>query len=260
MKAVIFCGGFGTRLGASAEGLPKPMVPICGRPILWHIMSGYSHYGVREFILCVGYKKESIIDFFNNYLLYSSDMTFKISNGQTSVKLHNPNQADWDVTIIDSGVGTNTAGRLKAVESYIEENVFFLTYGDAVSDVNIKESLSFHYEHGKIATVTAVQPEGRFGALGLNGDDVSSFTEKPPGDDTFINGGFFVLNREVFSYLNKETEGEMLEQGVLPKLVKDGELSAFRHHGFWHPMDTERDLRALEQFGSDGQTPPWVKW
>ena len=255
MKAVILAGGFGTRLSEETTIRPKPMVEIGGRPILWHIMKIYSHYGINEFIVCLGYKGYFIKEYFATYFLHQSDVTLDLANN--TMEILNNTSEPWKVTLIDTGVETNTAGRIKQVMPYLDET-FMLTYGDGVADVDLDALLAFHRSHGKLATMTAVQPEGRFGALDLqeNGQ-VNRFTEKPKGDGHWVNGGFFVFEPQMAPYLGDDPT-VALEKAPLESLAADGELFTYRHHSFWKCMDTIRDRQQLEQMWLDA--PQWKVW
>ena len=259
MKVVIFAGGFGTRLSEETRLLPKPMVEINGRPILWHIMKIYSHYGFNEFVICCGYKGEMIKEYFANYFLRYSDVSFDFRDGKNSFSTHKQPHEKWKVTLVDTGLKTQTAGRLAKVKEYIDTDNFFLTYGDGVSDVNIEALLNFHQKNDKIATVTAVQPLGRFGALDINNNIVENFVEKPVGEGGWINGGFFVLNKKVFDYLPENSNDIMWEQEPMKNLAKNRELVAYHHEGFWQPMDTLREKHVLEKMAQDNKAP-WVTW
>jgi glucose-1-phosphate cytidylyltransferase len=256
MKAVILAGGLGTRISEETHLKPKPMIEIGGRPILWHIMKIYSAHGVYDFIICCGYKGYVIKEYFANYFLHMSDVTFDMSHNKMEV--HQKKVEPWRVTLVDTGDETMTGGRLKRVANYLEnEESFCFTYGDGVGDVDITAQLAFHHQHGKLATVTAVQPPGRYGALLRNGDAVFGFQEKPPGDGAWINGGFFVLNPKVIDYI--EGDQSSWEVGALESLATQGQLDAFEHRGFWQPMDTLRDKIHLESLWNAGQAP-WKCW
>ena len=256
MKAVILAGGLGTRLSEETSIRPKPMVDIGGKPILWHIMKMYSQFGICDFIICCGYKGYIIKEYFANYFLHSSDVTFDISNN--SIHVHQKRAEPWTVTLVDTGEQTMTGGRLKRVAEFIRSDDFFcLTYGDGVSDVNLSELVAFHRQHGKLATLTATSPPGRFGALEIRDRRVVNFKEKPRGDGAMINGGFFVLNPKVLSYITDDTT--IWEQDPLKMLAADGELMAYEHDGFWHPMDTLRDKYYLEDLWNSGRAP-WKLW
>lgn len=256
MKAVILAGGLGTRLSEETVLRPKPMVEIGGKPILWHIMKMYSSYGVNEFIICLGYKGYMIKEFFANYFLHMSDVTFDLANNQ--VQVHNNNSEPWKVTLVDTGEGAMTGGRLKLVEEYLkDEEDFCFTYGDGLAQIDIAELIEFHKKQKTIATVTAVQPPGRFGALQLSGSTVLGFTEKPDGDGGWINGGFFVLNKKVFSYI--QGPDTVWEKEPLENLAKDRQLSSYQLSGFWHAMDTLRDRYHLDGLWKSGHAP-WKSW
>jgi glucose-1-phosphate cytidylyltransferase len=256
MKAVILAGGLGTRLSEETHLKPKPMVDIGGRPILWHIMKIYSSHGVNEFIICCGYKGYVIKEYFANYFLHMSDVTFDMVGNEMEV--HNRMAEPWRVTLVDTGEDTLTGGRLKRVAGYVaNEEAFCFTYGDGVANIDVTSQIEFHCRHGKQATVSAVQPPGRYGALVLEGSAVRGFREKPPGDGAWINGGFFVLNPKVIELIDGDStswEGEPLET-----LAAKGELQAFQHEGFWQPMDTLRDKIQLEQLWTSGDAP-WKSW
>ena len=256
MKAIILAGGLGTRIAEETHLKPKPMIEIGGRPLLWHIMKIYSFHGVNDFIICCGYKGYIIKEYFANYFLHMSDVTFDMSKNQMEV--HQKNAEPWRVTLVDTGEQTLTGGRLKRVAKYVcDDEVICFTYGDGVADVDISQQIDFHKSHGKLATVTAVQPPGRYGALLRSGTNVQGFQEKPPGDGAWINGGFFVLNPKVIDFIdgdNSSWEGSPLET-----IAQKGELESFEHTGFWQPMDTLRDKNYLEDLWSSGKAP-WKKW
>jgi glucose-1-phosphate cytidylyltransferase len=256
MKCVVLAGGLGTRISEETHLKPKPMVEIGGRPILWHIMKIYSSHGVNDFIICCGYKGYVIKEYFANYFLHMSDVTFDMVSNQMEV--HHKKAEPWRVTLVDTGEKTLTGGRLKRVANYVEnEDAFCLTYGDGVADVDVTAQLKFHRRHGKMATVTAVQPPGRYGALLCTGDAVRGFQEKPPGDGAWINGGFFVLDPKVIDFIDDDSsswEGRPLEA-----LAAKGELKAFEHEGFWQPMDTLREKTHLENLWFSGKAP-WKSW
>jgi len=257
MKAVILAGGVGTRISEESNVRPKPMIEIGGKPILWHIMKLYSAHGVNDFIICCGYKGYMIKEYFSNYFLHMSDVTFDMANNQMQV--HQRHAEPWKVTLVDTGEQTMTGGRLKRVGEYLRgEDAFCLTYGDGVSDLNISELIRFHHAHGLHATLTSVYPPGRFGALDMDADlKVKTFKEKPKGDGNQINGGFFVLSPKVLELLaNDQT---VWEQAPLETLAQTGQLKAFRHTGFWQPMDTLRDKNLLEDLWVSGQAP-WKLW
>jgi glucose-1-phosphate cytidylyltransferase len=256
MKAVILAGGLGTRISEETSVRPKPMIEIGGKPILWHIMKIYSAHGVNDFIICCGYKGYMIKEYFANYFLHMSDVTFDMSTN--AVEVHQRNAEPWRVTVLDTGEQTMTGGRVKCVERYLEgERDFCLTYGDGLSDVDISAAIDFHRQHGRKATLTATQPPARFGVLDLEGGWVRRFREKPEGHDALINGGFFVLQRSVLDLIDgPET---VWERDPLERLAAQGELAAFTHTGFWQPMDTLRDKTYLESLWASGQAP-WKIW
>lgn len=255
MKAVILAGGLGTRLSEETGLRPKPMVEIGGRPILWHIMKIYSHHGINDFIICCGYKGYVIKEYFSNYSLHMSDVTFNLESGEHRV--HKRRGENWNVTLIDTGDATMTGGRLKRVSEYLDNQPFCFTYGDGVSDVDVRESIEFHRSHGCAATMMATYPPGRFGALEVTESKVTNFVEKPKGDGGLINGGFFVLDPIVFDYI--EDDETVWEQEPLMNLAKAGQLMAFEHHGFWQPMDTLRDKEKLEALWQT-RAAPWRTW
>ena len=256
MKAVILAGGLGTRLSEETHLKPKPMVEIGGMPILWHIMKGYSHYGINEFVICCGYKGYLIKEYFANYFLHTSDVTYHLDK-DNYMEIHRRKSEPWKVTLVDTGYHTQTGGRLCRVQSYIEGETFLFTYGDGVADVNIKALIDHHRQRGLKATLTAVQPPGRYGALNLEGDSVVQFQEKPDGDNAWINGGFFVLEPTVLDRIGADQTS--WEENVLPFLAADKQLSAYKHRGFWQPMDTLRDRHRLEELWNTGQAP-WKVW
>lgn len=256
MKAVILAGGLGTRLSEETSLKPKPMVEIGGKPILWHIMKMYSAHGINDFVICCGYKGYVIKEYFANYFLHTSDVTFDMAHN--AMEVHTRNAEPWRVTLVDTGDETLTGGRLKRVAQYVQDDeAFCFTYGDGVSNVNIAASIDFHRAHGKLATLTATQPPGRFGALNLDGQVIRSFQEKPQGDGAFINGGFFVLSPKVIDYI--EGDKTTWEKQPMEQLAHDGQIDAFFHHGFWQPMDTLRDKQHLEELWQSGQAP-WKIW
>lgn len=256
MKAVILAGGLGTRLSEETSLRPKPMVEIGGKPLLWHIMKIYAAHGVNEFIVCCGYKGYIIKEYFANYFMHMSDITFDMR--ENSMYVHKKRAEPWKVTLVDTGDSSMTGGRLRRIEPYVrDEEAFCFTYGDGVGDVDISASIEFHRAHGKAATLTATFPPGRFGALEIRSNRVLNFTEKPKGDGGMINGGFFVLSSKVFDYLDGDET--IWEQGPLTGLARDGELMAFEHHGFWQPMDTLRDKNYLEELWASGRAP-WQVW
>ncbi|CAH8193699.1 Glucose-1-phosphate cytidylyltransferase [Vibrio aestuarianus] len=256
MKAVILAGGLGTRLSEETSVKPKPMVEIGGKPILWHIMKQYSAHGINDFIICCGYKGYVIKEYFANYFLHMSDVTFDMKNNE--MKVHRKRAEPWTITLVDTGDNSMTGGRLGRVADYLkDEEAFCFTYGDGVGDVDITKTIEFHKSHGKNATLTATFPPGRFGALDIAAGQVKSFKEKPKGDGAMINGGFFVLSPEVLKLIDGDSC--TWEQYPLNKLAEDGELMAFEHHGFWQPMDTLRDKVYLEELWQDGKAP-WKIW
>ena len=256
MIAVILAGGLGTRISEETHLRPKPMIEIGGKPILWHIMKSYSAYGVNNFVICCGYKGYLIKEYFANYFLHMSDVTLDLQNNQMEV--HQRNAEPWRVTLVDTGDGTMTGGRLKRVADYLwNEESFCFTYGDGLSDVDISRVITFHKQHGKLATVTAVQPAGRYGALSMRGNSVTGFTEKPRGDGARINGGFFVLSPKCIELIGDDNTS--WESEPLSELVQRGELMAFQHDGFWQPMDTLRDKNVLEDLWASGSAP-WKVW
>lgn len=255
MKVVILAGGFGTRLAEETDRIPKPMVEIGGRPILWHIMKHYAHYGFKEFFIALGYKGEVIKRYFLDYYTLNGSMTINLSNGE--VQVHNKECEDWIVHLIDTGLHTNTGGRIKRLEPWLKDETFMVTYGDGVSDIDLHDLLRFHRSHGRLATVTAVRPPARFGGLIFDGDLVVEFTEKPQIGEGWINGGFLVFEPGVFDYL--EGDNTSLEADTLERLAADGQLAAYRHDGFWQCMDTLRDVRLLRSLWESGN-PPWKVW
>jgi glucose-1-phosphate cytidylyltransferase len=259
MKVVIFAGGLGTRLSEETEARPKPMVEIGGKPILWHIMKIYGHYGFDEFIICLGYKGVMIKEYFMNYYLHNSDVTIELSKNKIDV--HYSNIESFKVTLIDTGLETKTAGRLKRVQKYIGNEDFMLTYGDGVANIDLKSLVDFHHSHNKLVTVTAVQPEAKFGGMELNeSNTVINFKEKPKGDGKWINGGFFVLRPQVFDYLQDvNIDKIMWEENPLENLSKDGQLMAYKHYGFWKCMDALRDKIELEELWKTGRAK-WKIW
>ncbi len=257
MRAVILAGGFGTRLSEETSTRPKPMVEIGGRPILWHILKTYAHHGVNDFVICCGYKGYVIKEYFANYFLHMSDVTFDMRNNRMEV--HQKRAEPWNVTLVDTGDDSMTGGRLLRVEKFLrDEEAFCFTYGDGVGDVDIGATLAFHRRHGKLATLTATRPPGRFGALDIHEEEVQSFTEKPQGDGGMINGGFFVLSPEVLRYCT-QGDATVWEQEPLQRLAKEGQLMAYEHTGFWQPMDTLRDKHHLEELWTSGKAP-WKLW
>lgn len=255
IKAVLLAGGLGTRISEESHLRPKPMIEIGGKPILWHIMKMYSHYGINDFVICLGYRGYFIKEYFANYFLHTSDVTFDIARNQ--VEVHHRTAEPWTVTLVDTGEHTMTGGRLKRVRSYVGDSTFCLTYGDGVSDVPIDRLIQHHFAHQRIATVTAIQPPGRYGALNLEQDRVVSFQEKPAGDGAWINGGFFVLEPAVFDHI--EGDQTSFELHPLQALANAGQLTAYQHSGFWQAMDTLRDKNHLEELWKSGNAP-WKSW
>jgi len=256
MKAVILAGGLGTRIAEESDHKPKPMVEIGGRPLLWHIMKTYSHHGIKDFVICLGYKGYVIKEFFFNYYRHTSDLEIDLKSGEH--RILNSQSEDWKVTLVDTGAETMTGGRLKRVKPYLGDEPFCLTYGDGLSDIDLTSEIAFHRSHGKLATVAAVQPPGRFGVLNIDANkDVSSFEEKPSDEIGWINGGFFILEPKAIDYI--EDDSTSWERAPLSNLAKDGQLAAFQHSGFWQPCDTLRDKRDLEKLW-DGGAAPWRVW
>jgi glucose-1-phosphate cytidylyltransferase len=256
MKTVILAGGLGTRLSEETHLKPKPMVEVGGKPILWHILKMYSHFGINEFVICCGYKGYLIKEYFANYFLHTSDVTFHM-DVDNQMEVHHRMSEPWKVTLVDTGDFSQTGGRLGRVRPYLSGNSFCFTYGDGVASVDIAALINHHTQQGKLATLTAVQPPGRYGALHLDGSAVVQFQEKPDGDNAWINGGFFVLEPEVLELIDHD--GCSWEADVLPRLAAAGQLSAYRHPGFWQPMDTLRDRTRLEELWASGQAP-WKHW
>ena len=256
MKAVILAGGRGTRISEESALKPKPMIEIGGRPILWHIMKLYGEHGIREFIICCGYKGYIIKEYFANYFLHSSDVTFDLRDN--SVAIHNKKAEPWRVTLVDTGEDSMTGGRLKSVAPYVkDEEAFCFTYGDGVADIDLAALMQFHESHGRLATVTAVKPPGRFGALSLKGHVIDDFQEKPAGDGAWINGGFFVLSPKVIDRISDDQT--VWEREPMEQLAREDQFRAFFHEGFWQPMDTLRDKALLEELWQSGQAP-WKLW
>ena len=255
MKAVILAGGLGTRISEETHLKPKPMIEIGGKPVLWHIMKIYSHYGINDFIICLGYKGYLIKEYFANYYLHMSDVTFDMHDN--SMQVHQNAAEPWKVTLVDTGELTQTGGRLRRIASYLDNEDFCFTYGDGVSDVNIGKLIDFHQSRDTLATITAVQPPGRFGSLNVSGDKIDVFEEKPRGDGSWVNGGYFVLSPGVLDYV--EGDRTVWEQEPLQKIAGNGHLGAFLHHGFWQPMDTLRDKNYLEELWTSGNAP-WKVW
>lgn len=257
MKTVILAGGLGTRLSEETDLRPKPMVEIGGKPILWHIMKIYSHYGYNDFIICCGYKSYFIKDYFYHYYMHSSDITVDLTSNK--ITYHNSTSEPWKITLVDTGLDTMTGGRIKRVQKYIGNEPFMLTYGDGVGNINIPELINFHKQNKKTVTLTAVLPDGKFGALQLNNsDDITEFREKPAGDGSWINGGFFVCEPKVFDYITKG-DGTIFEREPLEKLAADKQLKAYKHTGFWKPMDTLKQKIELNSLWNS-DNPPWKVW
>jgi glucose-1-phosphate cytidylyltransferase len=255
MKVVILAGGLGTRLSEETQVRPKPMIDIGAKPILWHIMKIYSAHGFNDFVVCCGYKGYMIKEYFANYVLHGSDVTFDLKTG--TAEIHHREVEPWTVTLVETGEATQTGGRIKRVARYLDDEDFAMTYGDAVGPVDIRALVAFHKQQGKKATVTAVRPPARFGALESDGASVTRFTEKPPGGDAWINGGFFVLSREVLDYIDGDST--LWEQEPIERLANEGQLAAYHHDGFWQAMDTLRDRNALEELWASGSAP-WKTW
>jgi glucose-1-phosphate cytidylyltransferase len=255
MKAVILAGGFGTRISEETHLKPKPMIEIGGMPVLWHIMKLYSSFDINEFIICCGYKGYMIKEYFSNYSLHMSDITIDLQ--KNNVEVHQKFTEPWKITLVDTGLNTQTGGRLKRVKNYLDDEPFCFTYGDGLCNVDIKKSIEFHKNNGGVGTVTAVQPPGRFGALELDDTNVLKFQEKPKGDSGWINGGFFVFEPKIFDYI--ENDSTILERAPLEGLANTGKLGAYRHTGFWQGLDTLRDRNELDSLWNDG-TAPWKIW
>ena len=257
MKILLLAGGFGTRLSEETDIRPKPMVEIGGKPILWHIMKIYSEYGFNDFVVLLGYKGYYIKEYFTNYFLHQSDITIDMSNGKMEV--HNNSSEPWKVTLLDTGIDSMTGGRVKRAQSYVGNEPFLLTYGDGVADINIEELVKFHNSHGKAMTMTSAQPDGRFGALNIDSNNqVKEFKEKPKGDGSWINAGYFVCESKVFDYITNG-DATVFEQEPLMNLAKDGEIFTFKHYGFWKPMDTLKDKNDLNKLWNNNQAP-WKVW
>lgn len=257
MKVVILAGGLGTRISEESDLKPKPMIEVGGKPILWHIMKIYSHYGFDDFIICCGYKAYVIKDYFHHYYMHQADMTIDLKANVT--EYHNSSAEPWKVTLIDTGLNTMTGGRIKRIQKYIGDEPFLLTYGDGVGDIDIPASIEFHKRNGLYATLTTVQPFGRFGAIEMeNADRIKSFTEKPKGDGAWINAGFFICEPEIFEFI-QHGDSTVWEREPLEKLASEGQLDAFKHEKFWRPMDTLRDKNELEKLWADGKAP-WKVW
>ena len=255
MKAVILAGGLGTRISEETHLRPKPMVEIGGRPVLWHIMKIYSHHGINDFVICCGYKGYVIKEYFANYFLHNCDVTFDMTSNQMEV--HHQKTEPWRVSLVDTGEGTLTGGRLKRVASYLGDGPFCFTYGDGVADVDITALIAFHQRQGRSATLTAVQPPGRFGSIAFERGRVLAFEEKPQGDGSWINGGFFVLEPSVIETISGDNS--VWEEDCLPRIAAEGQLNAYHHSGFWQPMDTLRDRQLLEELWAQGKAP-WKVW
>jgi len=255
MKAVILAGGMGTRLSEETDRIPKPMVQIGGRPILWHIMKSYSAHGIHDFVICLGYKSYVIKEYFHNYFLHGCDVTFDLQ--KRAMEVHTNSSEPWRVTLIDTGLATMTGGRLKRIQPYVADGPFCMTYGDGLSDVNITKAIEFHKRHGRLATVTAINPPGRFGVLAIDDNKVSSIREKPQHSDSWINGGFFVLDPKAINYVSDDSTS--WEREPMERLTADGQLMAFEHSGFWQPMDTLREKTLLEELWESGKAP-WKAW
>ena len=255
MKVVILAGGLGTRISEETHLKPKPMIEIGGMPILWHIMKIYSSYDINEFVICCGYKGYLIKEYFANYSLHMSDVTFDMK--KNDIQIHHKSVEPWTVTLVDTGIETMTGGRLKRIKEYVQNDTFCFTYGDCVGNIDIKDLIKFHKNEKTIATITAVQPPGRFGVLDIQKNKISFFKEKPAGDGNWINGGFFVLEPSVFDYI--ENDSTIWEREPLENLANEGRLSAYKHDGFWHPLDTLRDKNYLQKLWEDGKAP-WKLW
>ena len=257
MKTVLLAGGFGTRISEESHLKPKPMIEIGEQPILWHIMKSYAAQGFNDFIICCGYKQYVIKEYFADYYLHNSDITFDFSEGKNTMIVHNNVTDPWKVTVVDTGLNTMTGGRVKRVQDYIGDEAFMLTYGDGVSDVDLNKLLAFHKAHGKAATLTSIQPEGRFGMLDIENGKINAFREKAQEDMGWINAGFMVLEPEIFNRIDGDSI--ILERAPLESLAADGQLMAYKHEGFWQCMDTQRDKQKLEELWASGQAP-WRKW
>lgn len=257
MKVVILAGGYGTRISEETHSIPKPMIDIGGKPILWHIMKSYSQYGLKEFVILCGYKGYVIKEYFANYFLHQSNVTIDLKNNE--MEIHDNSSENWKVTLLDTGLNTMTGGRIKRAQEFIGNESFLLTYGDGVADINVGELIRFHKEHGKIATLTSVQPDGRFGAISIKeAGKIKSFQEKPIGDGAWINAGFFVCEPKIFDYL-ENGDSTVFEQGPINQLVSDDQLYAYQHKGFWKCMDTLRDKVQLNELW-DSNCAPWKTW
>jgi len=257
MKVLILAGGFGTRLSEETDIRPKPMVEIGGKPILWHIMKTYSHYGINEFVILLGYKGYYIKEYFANYFLHQSDVTFDMSSGD--IEVHDNSSEPWKVTLLDTGLNAMTGARVKKAKDHIGNEPFLLTYGDGLANIDIQATLDFHKKHGKLMTMTSAQPDGRFGALDINENDkVVAFKEKPRGDDSWINAGYFICQPEVLDYI-PQGDDAVLEQEPLKNLAKDGQIYTYKHNDFWMPMDSLRDKIKLNEM-CEAQDAPWMVW
>ena len=257
MRALILAGGFGTRLGEETDIRPKPMVEVGGKPILWHIMKTYSHYGINEFVILLGYKGYYIKEYFANYFLHQSDVTIDMSSGD--IEVHNNSSEPWKVTLLDTGLNAMTGARVKKAKDHIGNEPFLLTYGDGLANIDIQATLDFHKKHGKLMTMTSAQPDGRFGALDINENDkVVAFKEKPKGDGSWINAGYFVCQPEVLDYI-PQGDDAVLEQEPLKNLAKDGQIYTYKHNDFWMPMDSLRDKIKLNEM-CEAQDAPWMVW
>lgn len=259
MKAVIFAGGLGTRFSEKTQYMPKPMIEIGGKPILWHIMKIYASHGINDFIICAGYKQYVIKEYFMNYFMHNTDMTIDLSDN--SMKLLENHSENWKVTIVDTGLKTMTAGRLKRIRKYLGDETFCMTYGDGVADLDITDTIKAHKESGKTISMTVYKPSGRFGSVHINNEtnEVLSFEEKPDGEGNWINAGFFVCEPEIFRYLPEDADPVMFEREPLVNLVNDGKMHAYKHRGFWKPMDMLRDNQELEKMWNNNNAP-WKKW
>lgn len=255
MKAVILAGGLGTRISEETNLRPKPMIEIGGKPMLWHIMKVYSSHGIHDFVICCGYRGYMIKEYFANYFLHMSDVTFDMANN--AMQVHHRHAEPWRVTLVDTGEATMTGGRLKRVRDYVQDGDFCFTYGDGIADIDITQEIAFHQQHGKLATIAAVQPPGRYGALAMEGQSVAGFHEKPRGDGGLINGGFFILSPRCIDYI--ENDAASWEGEPLTRLAAERELMAFEHQGFWQPMDTLREKNMLEDLWASGKAP-WKTW
>lgn len=258
MKVVLLAGGFGTRISEESQFKPKPMIEIGGKPILWHIMKQYSYYGFNDFIICAGYKQYVIKEWFDDYFLHNSDITFDFSSGNQKMTVHSQHCEPWKVTVVDTGLNTMTGGRIKRIQPFVGDDSFMMTYGDGVCDINIKNLLDFHVAHKKLVTMTAIQPEGRFGVLDISTDNtIQAFREKSKNDSGWINGGYMVCNPQIFDYISGDST--IFEREPLERVAEEGQLVAYHHDGFWQCMDTQRDKQKLEDLWNSGHAP-WRKW